>query len=178
MNWICQKKAQPIFWRQQNIRNPTHSLTFMSLGQHSIHFTALAACKTAANLRSGLRSLPSTIRYSSRTSMAPNEAIHLDGRTGEGGGQLVRIAIALASVACKPVKITDVRGNRPGPRGGGNYTNGAPNAYRASPFILELIVTTFRPQVTALHFHRVARQGDRGRRQRPRGRQQDTRVPT
>ncbi|KAG6362277.1 hypothetical protein INS49_010507 [Diaporthe citri] len=51
--------------------------------------------------------------------MAPDDAIHLDGRTGEGGGQLVRIAIALASVACKPVKITDVRGNRPGPRGGG-----------------------------------------------------------
>lgn len=52
-------------------------------------------------------------------SMARDDAIHLDGRTGEGGGQLVRIAIALASVACKPVKITDVRGNRPGPRGGG-----------------------------------------------------------
>ncbi|KAL2280633.1 hypothetical protein FJTKL_12350 [Diaporthe vaccinii] len=51
--------------------------------------------------------------------MALDDAIHLDGRTGEGGGQLVRIAIALASVSCKAVKITDVRGNRPGPRGGG-----------------------------------------------------------
>lgn len=55
-------------------------------------------------------------------SMAQDDTIHLDGRTGEGGGQLVRIAIALASVACKPVKITDVRGNRPGPRGGGTQT--------------------------------------------------------
>ncbi|KAL1851751.1 hypothetical protein Daus18300_012436 [Diaporthe australafricana] len=51
--------------------------------------------------------------------MASDDIIHLDGRTGEGGGQLVRIAIALASVAGKPVKITNVRGNRPGPRGGG-----------------------------------------------------------
>ncbi|KAI3397262.1 hypothetical protein diail_11061 [Diaporthe ilicicola] len=51
--------------------------------------------------------------------MDHDDTIHLDGRTGEGGGQLVRIAIALASVASKPVKVTNVRGNRPGPRGGG-----------------------------------------------------------
>lgn len=51
--------------------------------------------------------------------MAPEPVIELDGRTGEGGGQLVRIAIALASVISKPVKIKNVRGNRGGPRGGG-----------------------------------------------------------
>ncbi|KAK3901176.1 RNA 3'-terminal phosphate cyclase domain-containing protein [Staphylotrichum tortipilum] len=45
--------------------------------------------------------------------------IELDGRTGEGGGQLVRIACALASVATQPIRIIDVRGNREGPRGGG-----------------------------------------------------------
>jgi RNA 3'-terminal phosphate cyclase (ATP) len=45
--------------------------------------------------------------------------IELDGRTGEGGGQLVRIACALAAVATQPVRITNVRGNREGPRGGG-----------------------------------------------------------
>ncbi|PSR92421.1 RNA 3'-terminal phosphate cyclase/enolpyruvate transferase [Coniella lustricola] len=45
--------------------------------------------------------------------------IEIDGQTGEGGGQLVRIAVALASVACKPVRITNVRGNRPGGHGGG-----------------------------------------------------------
>ncbi len=45
--------------------------------------------------------------------------IDLDGRTGEGGGQLVRIAVALASVVSQPVRITHVRGNREGPRGGG-----------------------------------------------------------
>lgn len=51
--------------------------------------------------------------------MAPERVIELDGRTGEGGGQLVRIAVALASVVSKPVKITNVRGNRAGPKGGG-----------------------------------------------------------
>ncbi|KAF3769143.1 EPT/RTPC-like protein [Cryphonectria parasitica EP155] len=51
--------------------------------------------------------------------MKSPKMIELDGRTGEGGGQLVRIAIALASVTSKPVRITNVRGNRSGPRGGG-----------------------------------------------------------
>ncbi|KAK6216376.1 hypothetical protein LQW54_003580 [Pestalotiopsis sp. IQ-011] len=43
----------------------------------------------------------------------------LDGRTGEGGGQLVRLACSLAAVTGQPIRITDVRGNRPGKRGGG-----------------------------------------------------------
>ena len=46
--------------------------------------------------------------------------IELDGRTGEGGGQLVRVAIGLAALTTQPVRITHVRGNREGPRGGGN----------------------------------------------------------
>lgn len=46
--------------------------------------------------------------------MAP---IRLDGRTGEGGGQLVRMAISLASLTSQPVSITNIRGNRPS--GGG-----------------------------------------------------------
>ncbi|KAK7729638.1 hypothetical protein SLS53_009208 [Cytospora paraplurivora] len=53
--------------------------------------------------------------------MVRSNAIELDGRTGEGGGQLVRIAVALASVTSKPVVITNVRGKRPGPRGGGAF---------------------------------------------------------
>jgi len=48
-----------------------------------------------------------------------SKIIELDGRTGEGGGQLVRIACALASVATQPIRIINVRGNREGPRGGG-----------------------------------------------------------
>ncbi|KAK1656371.1 RNA 3'-terminal phosphate cyclase [Colletotrichum phormii] len=44
--------------------------------------------------------------------------IEIDGRTGEGGGQLVRVAIALVAVTNQPVRITNVRGNRPSSGGG------------------------------------------------------------
>jgi RNA 3'-terminal phosphate cyclase (ATP) len=43
----------------------------------------------------------------------------LDGRTGEGGGQLVRVAVALAALTGTPLRIDNVRGNRQGKRGGG-----------------------------------------------------------
>ncbi|KAL6882910.1 EPT/RTPC-like protein [Trichoderma longibrachiatum] len=49
--------------------------------------------------------------------MPKTKPIVLDGRTGEGGGQLVRLGIALAALTSQPVEITNVRGNRP--RGGG-----------------------------------------------------------
>lgn len=45
--------------------------------------------------------------------------IELDGTTGEGGGQLVRVAVGLAALTSQPVKIVNVRGNREGGRGGG-----------------------------------------------------------
>ncbi|KAI1844615.1 hypothetical protein JX266_009288 [Neoarthrinium moseri] len=51
--------------------------------------------------------------------MKPKKPLELDGRTGEGGGQLVRISCALAAVTSQPIRITHVRGNREGPRGGG-----------------------------------------------------------
>ncbi|KAI1818601.1 RNA 3'-terminal phosphate cyclase [Poronia punctata] len=38
--------------------------------------------------------------------------ILLDGCTGEGGGQLVRLACALAAVTSQPIRIINVRGNR------------------------------------------------------------------
>ncbi|KAK3363308.1 RNA 3'-terminal phosphate cyclase-domain-containing protein [Lasiosphaeria hispida] len=50
--------------------------------------------------------------------MKAPKPIELDGRTGEGGGQLVRIGCALAAVTSQPIRITHVRGNREGPRGG------------------------------------------------------------
>lgn len=43
--------------------------------------------------------------------------IALDGRTLEGGGQLVRIALGLSALTKLPISITNIRGNRPG--GGG-----------------------------------------------------------
>lgn len=43
--------------------------------------------------------------------------VHLDGRTLEGGGQLVRIAIALSALTGRPVTIDHVRGNRQGKQG-------------------------------------------------------------
>jgi len=36
----------------------------------------------------------------------------LDGCTGEGGGQLVRLACALSAVTLQPIRIINVRGNR------------------------------------------------------------------
>jgi RNA 3'-terminal phosphate cyclase len=46
--------------------------------------------------------------------------IVLDGRTGEGGGQLVRLAIGLAALVGQPIRITNIRGNRP--KGGQPFT--------------------------------------------------------
>lgn len=45
--------------------------------------------------------------------------VELDGRSGEGGGQVVRIAICLSALTGVPIKIHHVRGNRGGGRGGG-----------------------------------------------------------
>ncbi|KAK5123837.1 hypothetical protein LTR85_002473 [Meristemomyces frigidus] len=42
----------------------------------------------------------------------PGEVVELDGRTLEGGGQLIRIALCLSALTGTPVKITDIRGNR------------------------------------------------------------------
>lgn len=52
--------------------------------------------------------------------MAKQKLVTLDGRTGEGGGQLVRVAVALAALTGTPIEIDNVRGNRAGKvRGGG-----------------------------------------------------------
>jgi RNA 3'-terminal phosphate cyclase (ATP) len=45
---------------------------------------------------------------------------HLSGTTLEGGGQLLRIAVGVSALTDVPLRITDIRGNRPG--GGGLKT--------------------------------------------------------
>src|SRR5512137_404113 len=41
--------------------------------------------------------------------------IEIDGSFGEGGGQIVRTAVALSAVTGKPVRITKIRLGRPKP---------------------------------------------------------------
>lgn len=56
------------------------------------------------------------LHHPAKTSIQP---VKLDGRTGEGGGQVVRIAACLAALTGTPLKIENVRGNRPGKNRGG-----------------------------------------------------------
>lgn len=79
--------------------------------------------------------------------------VELDGRTGEGGGQLVRIAIGLSALTGTPVHIHHVRGNRPGGKhGGGGGETAIFNVNMSCPFKL----TTFRLESPACFLRSMA----------------------
>ena len=50
--------------------------------------------------------------------------IVLDGLTGEGGGQLVRLGVCLSALTTRAVKITNVRGNRAASKKGDSQGGG------------------------------------------------------
>ena len=49
--------------------------------------------------------------------LQPFQYVILDGRTFEGGGQLVRVAVALSAITGRAVSIDNIRGRRTGKRG-------------------------------------------------------------
>jgi RNA 3'-terminal phosphate cyclase (ATP) len=42
-------------------------------------------------------------------------SVEIDGSYGEGGGQIIRTSLTLSAITQKPVRITDIRANRPNP---------------------------------------------------------------
>jgi RNA 3'-terminal phosphate cyclase (ATP) len=71
--------------------------------------------KSAHSSSSDAPQLPDSIR-------SDPSLIHLDGRTLEGGGQLVRVALTLSALTSIPIHIHNIRGNRAGrfsAKGGG-----------------------------------------------------------
>lgn len=42
-------------------------------------------------------------------------AVEIDGSEGEGGGQIIRTSLTLSAITKKPVRITNIRANRPNP---------------------------------------------------------------
>lgn len=84
--------------------------------------------------------------------------VKLDGTVGEGGGQLVRIAIGLSALTGTPVRIDNVRGNRPGKRGGNKAGGGMRFCLICYTYSSECICANSpcRSQSSACFFYRVA----------------------
>ena len=189
-------KARAYLW----VRRP---LTIYKVGQLANNYntqesSTLHTLRLLSKIEVASRSsLWTTTSASHNTQQGPKimeskkkKPIQLDGRTGEGGGQLVRIACALAAVTSQPIRVFHVRGNREGPRGGGTRGGGEFGPPMHSASLVYCLISlyprdlsdstpwpTCRPEVPARDGCPVAcgRDGRRGR--RPRSRQPHSGVP-
>jgi len=66
--------------------------------------------------------------------------VKIDGSHGEGGGQILRTAISLAAITCKPVEVTNIRAKRPNPGLRPQHMTG-----------IKIIANLFRADVENLH---------------------------
>jgi RNA 3'-terminal phosphate cyclase (ATP) len=79
---------------------PRHHSNQTSHSSRNSHKSAHGCSKDAQQIPDSIRTDPSLI--------------HLDGRTLEGGGQLVRVALTLSALTSIPIHIYNIRGNRAG----------------------------------------------------------------
>ncbi len=91
--------------------------------------------------------LQETLRSHELTMTPSNKIVKLDGRIGEGGGQLLRVAVALAAVTGTPIRIDNVRGNREGKRGGGKVQ---------SSILCSWHLTFIRPKSSACSLYQMS----------------------
>ena len=77
-----------------------------------------------------------------------NEMIEIDGSTGAGGGQILRIALAMSSILSKPFKIINIRSKRPNPGLGLQHLAGV----RAMAELTDATVTGAELNSTELSF--------------------------
>ncbi len=56
--------------------------------------------------------------------MSKLNSVRIDGRYGEGGGSILRLAVAMSAVTGKPVTVNDIRRNRPRPGLAPQHLNG------------------------------------------------------
>jgi len=77
------------------------------------------------------------------------EIIEIDGSIGEGGGQVLRTAIALSALSMKPVKIYNIRAKRPNPGLRPQHMEGV----RALATLTRAKVEGLKPGSTTLTFH-------------------------
>jgi len=85
------------------------------------------------------------------------EIIEIDGSIGEGGGQVLRTAIALSALSMKPVRVYNIRAKRPNPGLRPQHMEGV----RALAMLTRAKVEGLKLGSTTLTFHPTARASGR-----------------